>query len=75
MKSRSRNIGNLKFRIALKLDRYIGSSAADVSVILRRDGIILNTNLATSRLHMILRLDALSNVKTGPCIILENFYT
>ena len=52
MKSRSREISNLNYRIALKFDRHVGSSAAEVPVKFLSDRTILNTNLAASRLSV-----------------------
>ena len=45
-KSRSREIGNSNYRIALKFDKHIGSIAADVPAKFQGDRTILNTNLA-----------------------------
>ena len=45
----------LNCRIALKFDRHIDSIAADVPVKFQSDRTIINTNLAASRLHEILR--------------------
>ena len=53
--SRSREIGSLNYRIALKFDRHFGSTAADVPVKFQSDRSILNTNLVASRLCEILR--------------------
>ena len=50
MKSRSREIGNLNYHIVLEFDWLICSTAADVPVKFQSDLIILNTNLAASRL-------------------------
>ena len=50
-------IGTLNCRIALKFDRHIGSTAAEVPVKFQSDRAILNTNLAVSRLYEILRKD------------------
>ena len=41
-------IGSLDYCIALKFDRHIGSSAADVPVKSQSDRTILNTNLKDS---------------------------
>ena len=41
MKSRSREIGNLNCRIALKFDRLIGGSAAEVTVQFQSDWTIV----------------------------------
>ena len=59
-------IGSLNHCIALKFDRHIGSSADEVSVKFRSHRIILNTNLAPSRLHEILQYGVLSDTETGP---------
>ena len=64
MKSRSREIGSLNYRLALEFDGRIGSSAADVPVKFQSDRTILSTNLVASRLHVILRQD-LSDIETG----------
>ena len=45
MKSRSREIGSLNYRIALKFDWHIGSSAADVPIKFQSDRAILNIKL------------------------------
>ena len=66
VKSRSHEIGTLNCRIALKFDRHIGSTAAEVPVKFQSDRIILNTNLAASRLNEILRKDVFSDIETGP---------
>ena len=55
MKSRSREIGGLNYRIALQFDRHIDSSAAEVPVKFQGDRTILNTNPVASSLHEILR--------------------
>ena len=55
MESGSLENGSFNYRIALKFDRRVGSSAADVPVKFQNDRPILNTNLAASRLHEILR--------------------
>ena len=39
----------------MKVDRHVGSSAADVPVKFQSDLTILNTNLAASRLHEFLQ--------------------
>ena len=52
--------------IALKFDRHIGSTAAEVPVKFQSDRTILNTNLAASRLYEILRKDVFSDIETGP---------
>ena len=49
VKSRSREIGCYNDRIALKLDRHVGSAPADVPVIFQSKRKSLNTNLAASR--------------------------
>ena len=41
-------IGSLNYRIALKFDRHIGSSAAEVPVKFQSDRTILDTNLTDS---------------------------
>ena len=66
VKSRSHEIGTLNSRIALKFDRHIGSTAAEVPVEFQSDRTILNTNLAASRLYEILRKDVFSDIETGP---------
>ena len=53
--SRSREIGSLNYRIALKFDRHLASSAAEEPVKFQSDRTILNTNLAVSRLNEISR--------------------
>ena len=62
----SHEIGTLNSRIALKFDRHIGSTAAEVPVKFQSDRTILNTNLAASRLNEILRKDVFSDIETGP---------
>ena len=47
---RSGEIGNLNYRIALKFDRNIDSSIAEVPVKFQSDRTILNTNLMDSGL-------------------------
>ena len=64
--SQSHEIGTLNCRIALKFDRNIGSTAAEVPVKFQNDQAILNTNLAASRLGEILRKDVFSDIETGP---------
>ena len=54
-KSRSREIGCYNDRIVLKFDRHLGSIAAEMVVKFQSDWKSLNTNLAASRLHEILR--------------------
>ena len=71
--SRSHEIGNLNCRIALKFDRHIGSTAAEVPVKFPSDRTILNTNLAASRLYEILRKDVFSDIETGPCSLLDTY--
>ena len=66
VKSRSHEIGTLNCRIALKFDRHIGSTAAEVPVKFQSDRTILNANLAASRLYEILRKDVFSDIETGP---------
>ena len=51
----------------MKFDRHIGSTAAEVPVKFQSDRIILNKNLAASRLYEILRKDVFSDIETGPC--------
>ena len=46
VKSRSHEIGTLNSYIALKFDRHIGSTAAEVPVKFQSDRTILNTNIA-----------------------------
>ena len=58
----------LNCRIALEIDRHIGSTAAEVPVKFQSDRTILNTNLAASRLYEILRKDVFSDIETGPWI-------
>ena len=60
-------MGTLNCRIALKFDRDIGSTAAEVPVKFQSDRTILNTNLAVSRLYEISRKDVFSDIETGPC--------
>ena len=57
VKSRSREFGF--YRIALKFDRHLGSTAAEVPVKFLSDWKSLNPNLAASRLREILRSDVL----------------
>ena len=64
--SRCREIGSLNYRIALKFDRHVGSTAAEVPVKFQSDRTILHTNLAASRLCEILQLDVLSDIETSP---------
>ena len=66
VKSRSHEIGTINCRIALKFDRHIGSTAAEVPVKFQSDWTILNTNLAASILYEILRKDVFSDIETGP---------
>ena len=54
-RSWNREIRSLIYRIALKFDRHLGSTAADVPVKLKSDQTILNTNLVVSRLCEILQ--------------------
>ena len=65
MKSRSREIVGLIYRIALKFDRRIGSSGVDVPVKFPSKWTILNTNLAAASLCEILQ-DALSDIERSP---------
>ena len=67
MKSRSHEIGTLNCRIALKFDKHIGNTAAEVPVKFQSDQTILNTHLAATRLCEILRKDVFSHSETGPC--------
>ena len=64
VKSRSHVIGTLNCRIALKFDRHISSTAAEVPVKFQSDRTILNSNLAASRLYEILRKDVFSDIET-----------
>ena len=64
--SRSREIGSLNYRIALKFDKHIGSSVAEGPVSFQSDRTILSTNLTASRLHETKRYDILSHIETGP---------
>ena len=66
MKSRSHVIGNLNYGIALKFNRHISSTAAEVPVKFQSNRTILNTNLTASRLCEIWRWDVLSVIETGP---------
>ena len=64
---RSRKVSKpLNCRIALKFDRHIDSTAAEVPVKFQSDRTILNTNIAASRLYEILRKDVFSDIETGP---------
>ena len=54
MKSRSHEIGSLNYRIVLKFDKHISSTAADVPVKFQSDCTVLNTNLTALRLDEIL---------------------
>ena len=54
VKSRSREIGCYNDRFALKVNRHLGSGAAEVPVKFQNDGTSLNPNLAASRLREIL---------------------
>ena len=71
VKSRSHEIGTLNCRIALKFDRHIGSTAAEVPVKFQNDRTNLNTNLAASRLYEILRKELFSDIETGPRSLVE----
>ena len=53
MKSRNREIRIQTFPIALKFDKHIGSSAAEMPVKLQSDTTIMSCNLATPRLYEI----------------------
>ena len=55
VKSRRRQIGSLNYRISLKFDRRHGSTAAEELDKFQSDQKISNKNLATARLHEILR--------------------
>ena len=55
VKSRIYEIGSLNYRIAMKFDRHLGNTAAEVTVKFQSDRTILNTNLAASRLREILK--------------------
>ena len=55
MKSRSREIRVDTFPIALKFDRQLGSSAAEMPVKFQSDKIIMTSNPAVSRFHEICR--------------------
>ena len=48
-KSRSREIGDLNYRIAMKFGGHVGSTAADVPVEFQSDRVILKTKLADSK--------------------------
>ena len=65
MKPRRREIGNLNPRIALKFDRHIDSTTAEVHINFQSDRTFINTNLAASRLCEILQLDVLSGIEMG----------
>ena len=64
-KSRSCKIDSLNYRIALRFDKHINSTAAKVSVKFQSDRANLYTNLIPSRLGEILQY-VLSNIKTRP---------
>ena len=53
VKSRNRGIGFYNVRFALKLDRHLGSDAAEMPVQFQSDWKSLNPNLAASRLQEI----------------------
>ena len=55
----------------MKFERHIGSTAAEVPVKFHSDRKILNTNLAASRLYMILRKDVFSDIESGPSFHLK----
>ena len=55
LKSRSRKIWVYTFPIALKFDRRLGSSAAEMPDNLQSDTIIITSNLVASKLHEIWR--------------------
>ena len=63
MRYRGREIGCLDYRIASKFDKQIGSSRCACQI---SDRTILNTNLAASRLHEMLRENTLSDIETEP---------
>ena len=65
-------IGTLNCCVALKFDRHIGSTAAEVPVKFQSDRTILNTNLADSILYEILRKDVFSDIETGPWLLSRN---
>ena len=71
MKSLSREVGILNYRIPLKFDKQIGSNIAQVHVKSQRVRAILNANLATSRLFEILQYDVLSDIEAGPGLLPE----
>ena len=56
MKSRNRKIGCYYDRKALRFDRHLGSSAAEMPVKFKSDWKSLNLNLTASRLYDIIRL-------------------
>ena len=68
MKSRSREIGCCNDRIALKLDRHLGSVVAEVPVKFQIDLKSINLNSAASRLQQILRLDILPLSEQRPSV-------
>ena len=55
VKFRGREIPVQTVSIALKFDRHLDSSAAEMPVKFQSDAIIITSNLAASRLHEILR--------------------
>ena len=65
MTSRSHEIGSLNYRIGLKFDRHLELS------IFSSDRTTLNTNLAASRHHEILRSDVLSDIITRSWSLLK----
>ena len=75
VKSRSREIGSLNYRIALQIYRHIGSTAAEVLVKLQSDRMIL----IQSRVFVTLRdltIRRLIGIETGPmcfCICHNNW--
>ena len=66
VRTRSHEIDTLNFRIALKFDRHIGSTAAEVPVKFESDTTIPNTNLAASRFYEILRKDVFRILRRDP---------
>ena len=54
VKSRSRETGSLNNRMALKFERHINRSTAEMLVKFQSDRTIVDTNLTESRLHEIL---------------------
>ena len=54
VKYQKHEIGSLNYRIALRFDRHLGSTAAEVPAKFQLDRTIVNTNLSASRLCEIL---------------------